>query len=342
LATLFAALLLVPGVSHADDAMRQGLERLRAEDLRVATVGYRLTTRGLPICARTRPQAGLLVHDIAQYAPAFRADAEALFALGHGPAVEAVVAGGPADRAGVRAGDRLVAINGAPVIAAISAKARYDSVAAVQKRLREGFGSGAVTLALDRGGQPLQITVTGAPACASDVQLIPGTDHNSSADGTYAIMVSALVEEAQNDSELAFLIGHEMAHNILGHPARLESEGVSFGLFSGIGRNAARIRATEQDADYFGLYLAAQAGYDPADALNFWRRYTAKHSSFLADATHLNGGNRIRFLERVAAEIAAQRQAGSPLKPDLARVQGLADQARGRSVQGTSGNSQKP
>lgn len=327
-AALFTMLLLVPALARADDAMRQGLERLRAEDLRVATIGYRLATGGLPICARTRPQSGLLVHDLGQYEPAFRGDAEALFNLGHGAAIEAVVVGGPADRAGVRAGDRLVAIDGAPVVAVLSAKAKYDAIAAVQKQLRDVFAAGPVDLTLERAGQPLRVIVVGAPACASDVQVVPGTDHNSSADGTNAIMVSALIEEAQTDSELAFLIGHEMAHNILGHPARLQSEGVSFGIFSGIGSNAAKIRATEQDADYFGLYLAAQAGYDTADALNFWKRYTAKHSSFLADQTHLNGGNRVRFLELVAAEIAAQRRAGAPLKPDLARVPGLAAQAR--------------
>lgn len=323
------ALLFVPVAARADEAMRQGLEALRAEDLRVASIGYALATRGLPICTRTRPQAGLLLHDLSQYAPAFRADAVALFALGQGPAVEAVVAGSPAALAGIRAGDRLVAIDDAPVAAPVTGKkGSYAAMDALQQRWRAAVAAGPVAVTLERAGQPLRVRVTGAPGCASDVQVVPEAGDNASADGTNAILSSAIVESARSDDELAFLIGHEMSHNILGHTARLKRENVSYGIFSGIGGNAAKIRATEQEADYWGVYLAAQAGFDPAAAAAFWRRYVEKHGSFLADKTHLNGDTRVRYLTLIAEEIARTRAAGAPLAPDLARVPALADRAR--------------
>ncbi len=138
------------------------------------------------------------------------------------------------------------------------------------------------------------------------MQVVPETVHNASADGSNAILSSAIVEETRSDGELAFLIGHEMSHNILGHTTRLMKEKVSFGLFAGIGANAAKIRATEQEADYWGLYLAASAGYDPAAGAVFWQRYDEKHGSFLADATHLNGDTRVRYLTLIARESAGR------------------------------------
>src|ERR1051326_8227204 len=58
-------------------------------------------------------------------------------------------------------------------------------------------------------------------------------------------------------------------------------------------------RKHESEADYIGLLLAAQAGYDPHEAVHVWERMEAsggqQPSEFLS--THPSHGTRIKQLE---------------------------------------------
>ena len=140
-----------------------------------------------------------------------------------------------------------------------------------------------------------------------------------------------MLGDTASDDELAFLVGHEMSHNILGHRARLDEEGVGRGVFSAYGKNAAAIRRTEEEADYLGLYLVASAGYDPAAAATFWQRFSQAHGmGIFADSTHLNGQQRVRYLRLAAAEIARKRVANLPLTPDMTGIAALDAQAKDR------------
>src|SRR3546814_14555453 len=67
-------------------------------------------------------------------------------------------------------------------------------------------------------------------------------------------MTTALLDFLRNDDELAIVLGHEIAHTIYKHPAELEARGVpSEGLLRGFGKNASRVRATEEEADRLGI-----------------------------------------------------------------------------------------
>jgi predicted Zn-dependent protease len=102
------------------------------------------------------------------------------------------------------------------------------------------------------------------------------------------------------------VLAHEFAHNILGHRVRLDAARVSRGFFGNFGRNAARIRETEIEADRFSVYLLDRAGYDPAAAVRFWTRFGQHGLNFLGSPTHPNWRARIALLE---TEIAAIRRA---------------------------------
>src|SRR3546814_19959489 len=93
-------------------------------------------------------------------------------------------------------------------------------------------------------------------------------------------MTTALLDFLRNDDELAIVLGHEIAHTIYKHPAELEARGVpSEGLLRGFGKNASRVRATEEEADRLGIKLAWAAGYGVSAAIPYWRRYYSQYRS---------------------------------------------------------------
>jgi hypothetical protein len=72
----------------------------------------------------------------------------------------------------------------------------------------------------------------------------------------YAEINAGIVRLTADDAELAFFVGHEMAHNILGHADWLDK----------VGPQDSNIRETEIAADRFALRLMKGAGYDPMAA----------------------------------------------------------------------------
>lgn len=298
IAAAFALLLAAPAIDEE-------LAIIRAQDELIARVGYRLVTANAELCGRRTPASGLLLHGLEQYDRAYAADAKRFFALGDDPAVLAVVPGSPADRAGVRSGDTLAAINGAPVPAVRPGGKPFDRMEAVLDRFDQALVAGPVTLDLMRGGEALRVRFAGAPACATRFQVKLSEKMNAAADGNYVEVNSGFLPEFENEDELAAIVAHELAHNILRHRAVLDAQGVSRGIFGRFGKNARRIRATEIAADRYSLTLMANAGYRPAAAAEFWRRFEKEHSrGIFADATHLNGRRRADMLAAAAAELA--------------------------------------
>lgn len=320
-----AAALALAGPAHADATDRAALEALRAQDLRVATIAYRLASANVALCPDRTPLSGLLVHDARQYAPALRPEARALFDLGDGPGVLAVVPGSPAARAGLRPNDRLRAIGGVALAIATAdarAPASYDGTGATIAALDRDYAAGPVRLSIMRAGTARDITLAPVQGCATQVQLIPSRKLNASADGRYVTITTAIADYASTDDELAVVIAHEMAHNVLRHSERLDAQGVSRGLLRSFGKNRGRIRATEEEADRFGLYLLARAGYDMAAAPAFWTRFGRQHGlGIFADGTHPGERSRVAALEATTAEIEAKRSTGAPIEPSRSVAQ---------------------
>jgi hypothetical protein len=302
-----------PGV---DAAETEALEALRAQDVRVATIAFRLMTEGLDLCERRAPQAGLVLHDAAQYSAALRPVAVRHFRLGEGPSISAVVPGGPAALARLRADDALVAVAGVKLEAGggRARRATYDGVAQAMAALDAAFAGGPTELTVRRGERTFDAEIRPVSGCSSEVQLIPSSKMNAEADGHYVQVTSAIVDYVANDDELAVVIGHELAHNILGHRAKLDAVGVGTGLLSKFGRQAARIRATEIEADRTGLYLMARAGYDIEAAPTFWRRFGREHGpGIFADATHPGWRKREELLKEMIGEIRARQGRHEPV-----------------------------
>lgn len=108
---------------------------------------------------------------------------------------------------------------------------------------------------------------------------------------------------AQNEAGLAAILGHEVVHALAEHGGERMSQGLvaQFGLITaaivlstqglnpalneltmqamGLGVQAGVLlpfsRKHESEADYVGVLLAADAGYDPREAIHIWERMAA-------------------------------------------------------------------
>jgi predicted Zn-dependent protease len=129
---------------------------------------------------------------------------------------------------------------------------------------------------------------------------------------------------AKNEAGLAAILGHEVTHALARHGVERMSQGMlaqaavvigTLGAASqGIDPQIAQLaggalaqygyilpfsRTHESEADYIGLLLSAQAGYDPREAVHVWERKEqaskGQPPEFLS--THPGHGTRIKQLE---------------------------------------------
>ena len=300
--------------------LETGLRALQAADLRVATIAFRLATANRELCVRNTPLTGLVLNNLEQYSAEFRPVAARLFNIGAMPTVEAVVVGGPADRAGLKVGDRLLAANGAALSPETegegNARGTYAAMDAAMKRLDAALAAGPVTLAIERAGVRETVTLTPVQGCPAAIQLLPSNTRDAGADGRLISLSTAMVDFTRDDDELATVIAHELAHNGLGHRDALDAKDVKRGLLGQFGKNATRIRQTECEADHVGIYYMARAGYRIEGVPAFYRRFGATYDlGPLSDRTHPSGRKREAAAQATLAEIAAKRAAGAPLVP---------------------------
>ncbi|MFZ5964193.1 M48 family metallopeptidase [Thalassococcus sp. BH17M4-6] len=132
----------------------------------------------------------------------------------------------------------------------------------------------------------------------------------------------ALIASVDNADELAFVMGHEAAHHILGHLTRMQQNAaVGAVIFSGLasmsGANAASVRTAEElgaavgartyskdfelEADRLGTIITKRAGYDPIRGAAFFTRLPDPGNKFLG--THPPNSARIDIVRRTAGAI---------------------------------------
>ncbi len=111
--------------------------------------------------------------------------------------------------------------------------------------------------------------------------------------GGKIVVYTGILPVARNDAGLATVLGHEVAHATAEHVAeRLERQhltgaaaaiiagGVAFTpgqyvrvlALLGVGDSLHFSRSQESEADHIGLVYMARAGYDPHQAVAFWKR----------------------------------------------------------------------
>lgn len=286
---------------------------LREEDYRVARIGYQLGLAGKRFCPDPYPLTGLLLHHLAEYSESDRPTAIDVYSLDRGPGVLAVIEDSPAARAGLVAGDVLLTVDGAPFISPLEIARGRDNeearpaIEATEAQLETALRRGPARLTLLRDGRVMATTLDPVPGCPARVRLARSDQMNAFANRGYAIMTTALLGFLRSDDEIAIVLGHEIAHNVLKHPARLDAQGVPDGFLRGFGKNASRVRATEEEADRLGIKLAWAAGYDVGAAIPYWQRYYGDYAGFpQLFRTHPSLGARQRLIREVIANLEAE------------------------------------
>jgi predicted Zn-dependent protease len=136
------------------------------------------------------------------------------------------------------------------------------------------------------------------------------------------IFTVALIAEARNADEIAFVVGHEAAHHIAGHIPRLQRSALGGAVLGGLiatamGGDPAAVeigqdigatvgarrysKEFELEADAIGTVIAHRAGYDPVRGAAFFGRIPDPGDRFLG--THPPNAQRMETVRRVAARL---------------------------------------
>lgn len=141
--------------------------------------------------------------------------------------------------------------------------------------------------------------------------------------GKMAIYTGIIQKLKLGDDEIAQIMGHEIAHALLGHGREQMSRAIAMqgGMTLGsivAGRDLSVLapvadialtlphsRASESEADRYGIELAARAGYDPRAAVRLWEKMSAASGNgppaFLS--THPSPDNRIQALNALVPQM---------------------------------------
>jgi beta-barrel assembly-enhancing protease len=285
---------------------------LQRDDQRVADTSWRIASRNADTCPKLWAALGVSLHHVSQYEPAYRAAAQAAFGLDDSyPSLLAVAEGSPASAAGLKPNDTLRAVNGADLADKSRVQKRaasYGAVSAAMAALEALPEQRAAILSIERGGQRLEVSVTPQNVCRSRVELAPGNAINANANGLVAQISGRLVNWIEGDDELALVIAHEMAHNLLDHPKRLNEKSPLSGLATSLGLSGKAQRQMELEADRVGIIMAAGAGYNYKIAPDFWAKLNSNSplASFLA-TSHPTTRARRENAQRVVDELNVKR-----------------------------------
>ena len=148
--------------------------------------------------------------------------------------------------------------------------------------------------------------------------------------GGKVVVYTGLLPVTQNETALAIVMGHEIAHSIAKHGNERMSQAMvqqmggmalevalaqkpqetqdlfmtTYGIGSQLGAMLPWSRQQETEADQYGLIFSAMAGYDPREAIPFWQRMSeaggGSPPEFLS--THPSDETRLRKLNQFMPE----------------------------------------
>ncbi|XVJ64498.1 MAG: M48 family metalloprotease [Sphingopyxis sp.] len=314
--TLLAAALLAAAPAAAADPAPSPYAELAALEARVAAIAFRLTTASAAHCPVLQPQFGWLWGDPRLYDAGARSSARTAYnaSNAHLPFLAAVAPGSPAATAGLRVGMAIRAANGVAV-APPEDDDPFARIAALESRLAALPPSTPAEIDAADGRR---LAVQPVAGCISDFRVEARDRPSGAADGRLVLISAGLARAAADDDELAAVIAHELAHNILRHRARLDAADIDRGIGKQFGRNARLIRATEVEADRLSVWLTHAAGYAPEAAARFWTQFGKRRGPVLIQAgTHPRWKARVRTLETEVAALRDAEARGGPLDPPL-------------------------
>ena len=148
--------------------------------------------------------------------------------------------------------------------------------------------------------------------------------------GGKVVVYTGLLPVTQNETALAIVMGHEIAHSVAKHGNERMSQAMvqqmggmalevalaqkpqetkdlfltTYGIGSEVGAMLPWSRQQETEADQYGLIFAAMAGYDPREAIPFWQRMSTAGGGSPPEflSTHPSDETRLRKLKQFIPE----------------------------------------
>jgi Zn-dependent protease with chaperone function len=265
---------------------------------------------------------------------------------GDAAAVALVIAGSPADTAGIIPGDRIKSVGDQTIGVAVGVKALGKIIIAEIKKTKSGKPI-AFVLAHD-GAEDRRVTMVPETICSYPLVLSRSGAVNAVTNGKSLTMYLGLMRAEPDARKIQFVIAHELAHAMLRHPQKsvrnsLVSGGAVLGTFAAslgwvADQSAALVGAKptvpyqrrgaglasypwgkdfEREADYVGLYLLARSGVDVAGVEDLFTTFARESpSGTWLGLTHPESANRKLSAIATLAEIKEKRAAGKPLLPE--------------------------
>ena len=256
--------------------------------------------------------------------------------------VEGVYKNSAADKAGIKKGDRLISINGMLISEEDDNNKVFD---AIYEQMHKSGNGLPIELEVERNGKIKKFSFQPDLVCPYYIGVNDtAPELNAYATGDSIIMTARLMDYVSDDTALAAVVAHELAHNVLGHreagetnmtigiligaaiDLSLGGDGSATDTAASIGWNAYS-QEFEMEADYVGLYLLARAGYDYHKAGDMQKLLGALSPMdiyvYESDSTHPSSSVRLALARETAKEIDMKLALGdkrSDLVPDFKKT----------------------
>ncbi|HMN82940.1 MAG TPA: PDZ domain-containing protein, partial [Burkholderiaceae bacterium] len=187
--------------------------RQRAQEVtRLYSLFWPLTRAAAPLCeGRSLASIGPSPGTLLAVGEASRPELRRMLGMDERLTFIVVVDNTPAARAGIKAGDILLAVDDQPIAPSPEASRQYN------ERLAAAATRGApAELLLERKGQQQRVSVPVERVCAGSIQALTNDVVGAYASGRTIGVTRGMLRFA-DDRELAIVIGHELAHIALGH-----------------------------------------------------------------------------------------------------------------------------
>lgn len=113
------------------------------------------------------------------------------------------------------------------------------------------------------------IVETGQTQDAPYLQIIESPQINAFTDGKRVVVYRGMLDFVKNDDELALVLGHEIAHDMLRHTYYRDFQSSDL-----------EISVAEANADKLGALYILKAGYDVCTAREMWKRMRDEEGNY--------------------------------------------------------------
>ena len=174
-----------------------------------------------------------------------------------------------------------------------------------REKLKESLNhSSVINFTILRNDKVIKKSVQGIKACNYNVQAMPAPSPNAFADGEKVFITLSAIKLAKTEDELAFLIGHELAHNIYHYNYKKGTEANNFTInYLDIPKlknlNSFFLFSThkkETEADLKGVEIAFKAGYSLDNVNDYWRRLSVFNPSLISSSSSVYKSNALRAI----------------------------------------------